>query len=278
MSYRIQILSRHASHNVLREQLIRLPFKSRVRLGSVTEKPDDNERVVINSVQAIKNAANKELTKLCFDSAGIKTAPWFIYYGDGKFAHPPVEVPIEEHELIFPLIAKHKFGSRGTGNYLLKNIHEFTQWKEGRALGSYIYEVYLPYVREYRLHVSNNGYFYALRKMLKSDCPSDQLWTRNNNNSVWINEENPKFDKPANWESIVLECVKALDACGLNLGGFDVKVQSAKKRNGTLRSNPKFFIIEVNSAPSLGEKTEEKYLQEIPKLAQTLYERRMTND
>ena len=130
---------------------------------------------------------------------------------------------------------------------------------------SYIIEKYYNYSKEYRLHVTKDGCFYACRKMLKEDA--EERWHRHDMNSVWIMEENPLFDKPSNWDSIVGECVKALNAVGLDIGACDVKVQSEKgKRNDF---TPDFIILEINSAPSLGEVTAQKYIQKLSQIVES---------
>ena len=89
---------------------------------------------------------------------------------------------------------------------------------------------------------------------------ADVRWHRHNVNSVWIVEGNPLFDKPTNWDSIVNSCVDALNAIGLDIAAFDVKVQSSKYKE------PKYIILESNSAPSLGEKGIEKYKEILTRL------------
>ena len=138
---------------------------------------------------------------------------------------------------------------------------------KGKDLSSYLFEKFYSYVREYRIHVSKNGCFYTCRKMLKTDCKEDKnAWQRHDDNCVWMVEENPLFDKPANWDTIVSECVKALQSVGLDIGACDVRVQSAKDSKGNKRKEVDFIIIEINSAPSMGERTEIEYLKELPKL------------
>lgn len=139
---------------------------------------------------------------------------------------------------------------------------------KGRELGKYIFEAYFNGVREYRLHISKNGCFYTCRKMLKSDTPKEERWHRHSDTCTWIVEDNPLFDKPVNWDEIVAECVKALTAVGLDVAAFDVRVQSAKTENGKKRENVDFRIIESNSAPSFGDTTLQKYLEELPKIIQ----------
>ena len=143
---------------------------------------------------------------------------------------------------------------------------------EGKDLSKYIFEKYYNYNREYRLHVSENGCFYTCRKMLKTEAPQEARWYRNDEHCVWILEDNESFDKPVNWDKVVEESVKSLKAVGLDFGAVDLRIQSSKKANGEVRDEPKFIVVEINSAPSFGDKTTEKYIEELPKLLINKYQ------
>jgi len=252
------ILSRHPSHGVIRRKnrvLPLLPFRSVVRLGSTTFLEDD--RVECNSVEAIRNSANKLLMKQCFTADEVKTAKWI----KGEMSTIEDIVALE-----FPLVLKHIFGSRGTGNYLVRRQEELETILQGKTLANYIFEKFYNYSREYRLHVTEDGCFYTCRKMLKSDTAEEDRWFRNDSNSVWIVEENESFDKPVNWDLCVSESVKALKAVGLDVGAVDLRIQSKLDKDGRTRENPDFIIVEINSAPSFGEITAQKYIEEIPKI------------
>jgi glutathione synthase/RimK-type ligase-like ATP-grasp enzyme len=164
------------------------------------------------------------------------------------------------------IVAKHIFGSRGRGNTLHENVDSFLQWTIGKNPSNYIVERYYPYSREYRLHVTADGCFYSCRKMLRADVPVRNRWFRNDSNCVWVREENPDFDRPVNWDAIEAACVNALTAVGLDVGACDVRVQSATKRNGDVRTDPAFIVVEINSAPSFGDVTAVKYLEQIPNI------------
>ena len=116
--------------------------------------------------------------------------------------------------------------------------------------------------KEYRLHVTKDGCFYTCRKMLKSDA--EDRWHRHDSNSVWIMEENPLFEKPSNWDDMVAESVRALNAVGLDIGAVDLKCQSEKGRRDDFI--PEFIILEINSAPSIASVTEVKYREELHKI------------
>lgn len=270
----VQIRSRHPSHNVLRGKL-KLPFRSVVRFGSTTELEDTEDnggnRVQVNSVEAIKNSASKLRMKNCFTKANVKTADWYYirknnFYQIKNYNNQIQEVVIAVENLPYPIVAKHHFGSRGNGNYLLNSEKELQEWMKGKNLANYLFEKFYNYNREYRLHVSEEGCFYTCRKMLKSDIPKEDRWFRNDSNSVWVLEANPLFDRPKNWDVIVKECVKALKATGLDFGACDVRVQSAKTEKGKNREEIDFIIVEINSAPSFGDVTAQKYIEELPKI------------
>ena len=277
--WRPVIRSRHPSHNPLRRRnplklLPLLPFKSLIRFGSSTEMQStvDNggDRIELNTVEAIKNSSNKLLMKNCFTDNYVKTADWYLYNGE-QFRKQVHQENNEDtstgfHELPYPIISKHIFGSRGTGNKKHDNQESLETWMEGKDLSKYIFEKYYNYNREYRLHISKNGCFYTCRKMLKTEAPQEARWYRNDEHCVWVLEENESFDKPVNWDNVVEESVKALKAVGLDFGAVDLRIQSSKNKDGDLRETPKFIVVEINSAPSCGTITTIKYAEELPKL------------
>lgn len=254
--FRIMVRSRHPSHRPLRTTLSRLPFRTVVRLGS-TWAGDQAARIECNSAQSIRTSASKRLMKQAFAAANVATAQW-------ENSHNNLTAFVTA--VGFPIVAKHIHGSRGTGNYLLKTQAELTAWMVGKTLENYIFEKFYDYTREYRLHVTRTGCFYTCRKMLKQGTPENQRWYRNDSNSAWMVEDNPLFDKPSNWNVIVAESVKALTAVGLDIGAIDVKVQSRTNSQGQVRTNPKFIILETNSAPSMKEIGLQKYQEAIPQI------------
>jgi hypothetical protein len=277
--FRTSIFSRHPSHSLLRRKLPLLPFRSLVRLGSITEKLVYNpKRVECNSVQGVKNSSSKLLMKQCFTRAGVKTADWWRFAQNSntstQFYKNITNTMDDISELPYPIVSKSHYGSRGEGNTLLKTKEELISWMRGKTLSNYIFERFYSYNREYRLHIGLNGCFYSCRKMLKSDSSKKDNWQRHDDNCVWVMETNPSFDKPVNWNLIVEDCVRAKEFLGLDICCFDVKIQSTKDSKGRIRENPEWIVIESGSAPSFGEITLEKYLVEIPKILKSKYERR----
>lgn len=258
--FRTHIFSRHPSHSPLRRELPLLPFRSVVRLGSTTRSRPGY--IECNTITGVKASADKLLMKRAFDRAGVHHAAW-------------VESISSTHQLELPVVVKHRFGSRGTGN----TLHDLLESIDGAIdegvlkspLESYIVEKFYSYSREYRLHVTSEGCFYTCRKMLREGTPENQRWHRHDENSVWIMESNPSFNKPVNWVDIVADCVKALAAVGLDIGAFDVKVQSANDSKGRPRPNPEWIVIESCSAPSMAEHTLKNYKEQIPRLLKRKY-------
>lgn len=293
--FRPLILSRHPTHDPLRLKHKLLPllkFRSVIRLGSTTEVED--KRIELNNIQSIKNSANKLLMKQCFTEGNIITADWAVIRQGAvglAWCNYDFHTKVEENRFDsnfrfwenngsigaqcpfdYPIVAKHIFGSRGNGNYKLNNQEELESWLQGKTLSNYIFEKFYNYSREYRLHVSKDGCFYTCRKMLKSDTPEDKRWFRNDSNSSWIIESNEAFDKPVNWDTVIAESVKALKAVGLDFGAVDLRIQSKLDKDGKVRENPDFIVVEINSAPSFGKITLEKYLEVLPKLLKDKYE------
>ncbi len=266
--FRPMILSRHPSHDILRlkhKKIAALPYRSVIRFGSSTEVEDTvakgGNRIEINTVNAIKISANKLLMKQKFAEAGVRTANWR--------QHCPIEGLTD---LEFPIVAKAHYGSKGKGNTLLKTHEEYLEWTSGKNLSNYIFEKFMNFGHEFRLHVTEDGCFYTCRKALKQDVPEDQKWRRHDDICVWFLETNENFHKPNSWNDIVSDSVKALKAVGADLLSFDVKVQTPRDEDGNLRPYQEYILLECNSASSMDNGTGEvsvcaqKYIDEIPKI------------
>ena len=266
--FRPMILSRHPSHDILRlkhKKIAALPYRSVIRFGSSTEVEDSvakgGNRIEINTVNAIKISANKLLMKQKFTEAGVRTANWR--------QHCPIEGLTD---LEFPIVAKAHYGSKGKGNTLIKSQEELNTWMQGKTLSNYIFEKFMNFGHEFRLHVTEDGCFYTCRKALKQDVPEDQKWRRHDDICVWFLETNENFQKPNSWNDIVSDCVKALKAVGADLLSFDVRVQTPRDKDGNSRPYQEYILLECNSASSMDNGTGEvsvcaqKYIDEIPKI------------
>ena len=258
------------------KNLIEVNTRTVFRLGSITPTEEIFPRGValskpiieINTAEACHNSGDKILMKKCFDNLKVKSAQWCLV---SEIAIKTIDdigfQTTNDHStqgIEFPAIIKHKNSCKGQGIFYITDEESLNVFiaEHQNSLNNYIIEKYYNYSKEYRLHVTKDGCFYTCRKMLKEDA--EERWHRHDMNSVWIVEENPLFEKPSNWDLIVEECVKALNAVGLDIGACDIKVQSEKghDRGG----NPEFIVLEINSAPSFGLVTIEKYEEQLRKM------------
>lgn len=258
--FRPQIRTRNYTADPLRGNLGEFDMRAIVRLGSRTSIAEAYPKMIpgrpvieINTAESCHNSGDKILMKQCFDAAGVKTARW---------ANMSVVESANLWDHGYPAIIKHKNSCKGNGIYFIESEDNLQDFLINNNRINHIIEEYKGFQKEYRLHITEDGCFYTCRKMLKSDATD--RWHRHDSNSVWILEDNPLFEKPKNWDDIVAECVKALNAVGLTIGACDVKVQSEKGRGEGFI--PDFIILEINSAASLGSITLEKYKEELPKI------------
>jgi glutathione synthase/RimK-type ligase-like ATP-grasp enzyme len=252
----LKLRSRNFSCKPLKQ--IETPVPVVYRMGSTTPlnkifKRKVPKRVLeINSVQACRISGDKYLMKKRFNHARIKTAPWFIITSK-DWRNYRIKHYLNKWDTI---IAKRYNSSKGKGIYLIKSLEDYNNFRDEIRKANYhiedfIFERYYTYTKEYRIHVTRDRYFYASRKMLIENA--QDRWHRHGNNSVFIHEENPAFDRPENWDEIVQECINALKALGLDIAAFDVKVSKKGK----------FIILESNSAPALGEFGLQRYKEII---------------
>lgn len=249
-----RVRSKHPSHRCLRTMLS-FPFRVLINMGRTNPSVLPSGRyVLINPPEQVANAADKRLTKEKFDASGVATASWW----------PDFNIP----ERKFPVVVKHRRGSRGTGVYLMRTPEElaafYRQRGEDFVKENFIVERFRNYRYEYRLHATQDRVFLANRKARVDGVPGDQRWKHSFENSVWFHEDNPEFRTPSTWEAVKAEACKAVASLGMDFGAVDVKVSGEGK----------FFIIEVNSAPSLGDHTREQYLRMLPELAQKIKDTR----
>lgn len=257
------VRSRNTSCKDLKQ--IETPYRVIYRMGSSTptneiltkRKPNSKKPLLeINSPESCILSNDKIKMKRRFVHAKLPTAEWFTIKNveSGK---QKVTYWLTKWKTI---IVKHKHSSKGNNIYLIKNIEDYETFIQSatKPIMEYIFERYYIYSREYRLHITKDGCFYANRKMLKEDA--EVRWHRHNNNSVWILESNELFNKPNNWDEIVESCVNALKSLKLDIAAFDVKVQKSDVKN------PKWIILESNSAPALGEIAKTKYIEQLNKI------------
>jgi glutathione synthase/RimK-type ligase-like ATP-grasp enzyme len=238
------VRSRNVSCAPLRE--IEVPRTTILRLGSTTltsKITKDPNPIVINSIQGCLISEDKRTMKKVFSLSNIPTAEWIT--------SNKLDEILEFKRQYKSVIAKKYNSSKGYGIYLFNNEEEIIEWSKTHNLEEYVFEKFYTYTREYRIHVTREGCFYACRKMLKNDA--EVRWHRHADNCIWALKDSDLFDRPTNWDDIVASCMDALKAIGLDIAAFDVKVQSSNHKS------PKYIILESNSAPALGEEGIQKY-------------------
>lgn len=266
----LRILSRHGTTKNLRDSILIKGARAVYRHGSTTVGDFEYE---INSVDAIKTSADKKLMKEAFDRAEVRHALWIhlLKYSTDKKAWDTFLTKLEfGKDKNSWIIIKNRWGSRGTGNSLIKTKEQLDTYlkQKEKNLDNYIAEEYKNYTVEYRIHATEDGYFYTCRKMIKQDTPKEERFQRHDDNCNWFVETNPKFNKPENWNEIIEDCKKAVTAIGADVLGFDVKCTSIKDSK---EKKCKWILIESCSAPSFGEGTLVKYKEELPKIINRKY-------
>lgn len=273
----IQIRSRNHSARLLRKQ-VPCVRPTVYRLGSFTPTEEiftpqqiRGGIIEINTVQSCKNSNDKLLMKQCFDNCAVITANWALLSEVNPTTNNNTQITITStqnkayHSLTYPLIIKNRHSSRGRGIYYVPDEVTFLRYKRELTNSAHIIEEFYNFSKEYRIHASSLGSFYANRKMLLRDVPENQRFHRHHENTVWILQTNPDFDAPSNMEEIFNAAALAVESVGLTIGCVDVLVQ--QNRPGR---HPQFLILETNSAPALGETTAPIYVQELTRLSTEL--------
>ena len=265
----LRVFSKHPSHSIIRN-LIETERPTLLRLGSTT--PWDEAEIELNTIDSIKNCSDKLKMKDLFWQNGIKSPNYFAYIPNRKqfiICLPEQQakwLTVEQlaEEVKFPIIAKRSFRSRGAGMEKIDDLEQLEAFIQRHITANtynqdnpYYFEEYANFTREYRVHCSSlGGYFYSCRKLIKDETPQDERWYRNDSNCNWVTETHSSFNRPETMDAIVADCNKALGALGLDIGGFDVRVN----KEGDWR------IIEANSACSFSRRTPWKYADELTKL------------
>lgn len=254
--YRPRVRTKNHTADILRpknKELPRFEFRSVIRLGSTSEVKGID--VEINTVDSVKTSSHKVNMKKAFEKYNLYQAPYYTIDGNSLRQN---NIVVEKNDLPFPLVAKKIYSSKGKGMIKLDNVEFLNTFLNGNTNGYFI-EKFYNYSKEYRVHSSIlSECFYTCRKVRLKDAKDK--WFFNSTNCNWLVQSNPNFDRPKNWKEIIRQSKLAIESVGLDIGAVDIRVQSNEKEN------PHFIICEVNSAPSFGEITAQKYLYELPKL------------
>jgi glutathione synthase/RimK-type ligase-like ATP-grasp enzyme len=255
----LRVFSRHPSHRPFRNR-IRVSEPTCIRFGSVTES---NDAVQYNSPIAVRRSSDKLLMKIAWGDNEF--TPRFAYMlEDDMWRYRGEDITTEQlyENLRFPILIKRQFRSRGQGMRKLDTIEDLQAQmpRIRRTFGTsneYYIEQFHAYSKEYRIHLGPDRAFYSCRKALRTEA--ENRWYRNDSNSVWFTQfdanGNLKADflQPENWQQICDTCMDFKNEIGLDFGAVDLIVAN----------DGRFKILEINSAPSFGEITLEKYIEEL---------------
>lgn len=291
--FRPVVFSRHPTHNVLRKSLPLLPFRSIVRLGSITEvsaamKAKDKNIIECNSVAGIKRTSNKFNMKCAFIQTGVKTPNWYVinldvredfldnvtgiiaHTNNAKIGNDTLSVRHTSYgDIKYPLIAKTDNHSRGRGMVKIETPKELKKFVDGLSASDrrrYSFEEYVNYAREYRIHATRHGgIFYICRKLRRKE--EEDRWYFNSKNSIFkksfINGEWLE-DKFLCFKTLEEHIMAALNQLDMDIAGFDVRINNDTRE---------FSLIEANSACSFGEFTAEQYTKMIPEILKHKFEK-----
>lgn len=212
-----KLYSRHESHRDLK--LSSYGKQWIVNFGNRSELNGMNGRY-INSPSAVAMNVDKREMKAVFVKQRIST-PKYIY-------------GVRYDSLRLPVIVK------GSSKLTL------TEYKVLNH--DSLVEEYLHIEKEYRLHVSILGLFYAVEKIPRKEN-AGQIRKLSTCKFVEVNE------KPAWFNVAVKQCKSYLKYVGLDFGAFDI-----------IEHCGWFYILECNTAPGMGDKTRQMYSKEIDQL------------
>ena len=118
------------------------------------------------------------------------------------------------------------------------------------------YTKYIPKKKEYRIHFMNGKPFYYQRKLFKKEnLPEgkepDWLIRSHSNGFVFSSNPNSISIIP---EDVLLQAHRAIQALSLDFGALDIIYNESQDRA---------YVLEVNSAPGLEEKTLQAYVNQF---------------
>lgn len=243
------------------------PKRSLIRFGSTTPNSEifvnNEEFVEVNSIEAIKNSRSKLLMKQCFSKAKVNQSNWWTVLKEDEtyYFYPQHDTSAKKDTidtLSYPILAKRIFGYKAKGMVKIDSKEDMVKFLKTTPIQGYYFELFYNFAREYRIHCTQDKAFLRWRKLRKTDA--NERWYFNSSNCIWAGEDNELFQTPSNMKEVDTHCINAIKSVGLDIGAVDIRIQSAKS------DTPAFIILEVNSAPSLGEMGNKVYASQIEEI------------
>jgi len=264
---KVIVLSEFDSHKKRLKNQIESPHPAILRMGYVGAY-NEEKHIVLNTSKSIYLCSDKINSKKLFLKNSISTPMGYNIYWKKKeekdnSTHFVFEIVnfagiklTYDNFLQQPKIAKLSHRKAGRGMVLLENKHQiisFLKLLTDKIIDDdYYFESYLPYEREFRIHVCALGCIHAAEK--ENDIRYTKLqWCMESNSC----EFHTIFKRPSCWPYIIEECQRVLTLLKLDVGGFDIRVN----KRGNM-----FTLIECNSGPSISNASADKYKYWIPKL------------
>lgn len=212
-----QICSGHDSHRPFR--LERRAMLVKVNFGQ-TER---HGNYVLNHSDGVMRIRDKKAMKILFDQAGVLHPAW-----------SDTEVPDVE------CVLKSNTHRKGTMCKVTKKMKiDFEK---------YYVEEFIPFEREFRVHVSFLRPIFSTEKILRRN---HSTWIRNLDSCTFKVE----FEKPEGWDNMIKDCQWILHTADLDFAGFDIGYADGR-----------FYFIEANTACGMGDKTRAAYTEELNRL------------
>lgn len=183
---------------------------------------------VINSQHALQNNTDKLEAHRQLSEAGVPVPDWATSREEFR------------EELDYPVLGRQREHARG------EDINLILQWRDDYFTDNEWFVDYVPTDREYRMHVVDGEVVCTHEKRKQSDAPNHP-YIRNSETGYIFME--PREQPPT--EQLAIDAVGAL---GLDFGAVDI-IREEETND--------FYVLEVNSAPSLDEANLERYGQAL---------------
>lgn len=183
---------------------------------------------VINTKEAVAQAANKITTFSVLTRAGVVTVPWTV---DIAYAKGWIKDSV--------VMCRHTVtSSQGAGIEVVQPGHELPRCP--------LFTKFIPKAHEYRVHVAFGKVIDFTKKRRQNGGVTSDYIKNYANGWVFCRED-------AALPTMISEaCVKAIAALGLHFGAVDVLYK--EKEN-------KYYILEVNTAPGIEGSTLTSYVK-----------------
>lgn len=196
-----------------------------IRWGSMYETEKILDSITYNTLEAVKKAINKKLTREILTNNRIPC---------------PKLISIEDKEIKYPIIARPLKHARGQNLIVINNKKEF----EEHYSNDWYYSEFIDKIQEFKIYVGHGKILGYVERFKGEDYIN---W----NNVITHLDYTPV---PANnWNiEVIKQSIKAVKALGLDFAGLDVLIDNKGK----------VFILEINTVPGISNYGTKNYFRE----------------